>query len=92
MSDGSPLDTALTRLSRAVDGLEAAVNRRAEADETINALQEEVQSLGDDRSELAQSLDKARGRASRLEEVNQEVSRRLVKAMETIRTILEAPR
>lgn len=92
MADDSSLETVMSRLSRAMDGLEAAVNRRADADESLLSLQQELQALGEDRSELAQSLDKVKGRADRLEEVNQEVSRRLVKAMETIRTILEAPR
>lgn len=35
------------------------------------------------------SLDQAEFRANRLEEVNREVSRRLVTAMETIRAVLD---
>jgi len=42
-----------------------------------------------DRSRLAQELDQAEFRANRLEEVNREVSRRLVTAMETIRAVLD---
>jgi len=36
-----------------------------------------------------QELDQAEFRANRLEEVNREVSRRLVTAMETIRAVLD---
>ncbi|MEP3629477.1 MAG: DUF4164 family protein, partial [Hyphomicrobiales bacterium] len=39
---------------------------------------------------LAQSLDRAEARSGRLEEANKEVSRRLVNAMETIRSIIES--
>ncbi|MGO4139726.1 DUF4164 family protein, partial [Rhizobium brockwellii] len=42
-----------------------------------------------DRSRLAQELDQAEFRSNRLEEVNREVSRRLVTAMETIRAFLD---
>ena len=45
--------------------------------------------LAPDRSRLAQELDQAEFRANRLEEVNREVSRRLVTAMETIRAVLD---
>ena len=38
---------------------------------------------------LAQELDQSEFRANRLEEVNREVSRRLVTAMETIRAVLD---
>ena len=37
----------------------------------------------------ASAADRAESRAERLEDVNKEVSRRLVTAMETIRTVLD---
>jgi hypothetical protein len=49
----------------------------------------EVQRMGADRARLAQEIDKAEARAERLAEVNREVSRRLVAAMETIRAVLD---
>ncbi len=42
-----------------------------------------------DRRKLAQELDASEGRAERLEAANKEVSRRLVAAMESIRTVLD---
>jgi hypothetical protein len=49
----------------------------------------EVRRVHTDRSRLAQELDQSEFRANRLEEVNREVSRRLVTAMETIRAVLD---
>jgi len=48
-----------------------------------------VRRVNTDRSRLAQELDQSEFRANRLEEVNREVSRRLVTAMETIRAVLD---
>ena len=90
MTEKVTLETALARLTRALDGLEAAVNRHLEADRKLATLEDELQRLGQDRSRLAQSLDKAEARSVRLEDVNREVSRRLVSAMESIRGVLEA--
>lgn len=85
----SKLEAALTRLDSAVGQLEAAVNRRMESDKTVQALQDELQRLGEDRAKLAETLDTSEGRSERLESANKEVSRRLVSAMESIRTVLE---
>ncbi|WP_417694378.1 DUF4164 domain-containing protein [Roseibium sp.] len=82
-------DSALQRLLKAVDGLEVAVERRLNADRSLNALQEDLQRLGEDRSELANRLDLTEARADRLNDANKEVSRRLVTAMETIRGVLD---
>ncbi len=84
-----PVEASLERLIQAIDKLEAAVERRAETDTSLGSLQDDLQRLSDDRSQLAETLDKAEARASRLEEANREVSRRLVSAMESIRTVLE---
>ena len=84
-----PLDAALERLTRAVGRLEAAVERRQEAVLSVSGLQQEVQRLGDDRSQLAATLDLSEARVGRLEDANREVSRRLVSAMESIRSVLE---
>ena len=84
------LADAVKRLDKAVGNLEAAVQRRLDADRSLNALQDDLQRLGEDRSPLAASLDESEARASRLEEANRDVSRRLVSAMETIRSVLDA--
>lgn len=90
MPEAGPVDAALQRLDGAVTRLEAALARRRAADRVIADLRDEVMRLGEDRSNLAQTLDGAMSRAGRLEDANREVSRRLVAAMETIRAVLDA--
>lgn len=89
MADRSAIDEAFDKLTTALDRLEAAINRRVDADHRRASLEDEVQRLTEDRSELAGSLDRSEARANRLEEANRDVSRRLVTAMETIRTVLD---
>jgi chromosome segregation ATPase len=85
----SAVETALGRLEQALHQLEAAAERRLAALDRLQRLERENQTLGADRARLADSLDKAEARASRLEAANREVSRRLVAAVETIRSVLQ---
>ena len=89
MTEKATLEAALGRLGRALDSLEAAVNRRLDSDQKLSSLEDELQRLGEDRSRLAQSLDDAEARSNRLEDANREVSERLVAAMESIRGVLD---
>ncbi|ADZ69339.1 hypothetical protein SL003B_0910 [Polymorphum gilvum SL003B-26A1] len=66
------------------------MERRLDSDRSLNALHEDLQRLGEDRSQLAATLDRVEARAKGLEEANRDVSRRLVSAMESIRTVLDA--
>ncbi|WP_417667666.1 DUF4164 domain-containing protein [Roseibium sp.] len=84
------LDAALQRLAKAIGSLEVSVERRLHADRSLNDLQDDLQRLGEDRSRMANDLDKVEARANRLETANKDVSRRLVSAMETIRNVLDA--
>ncbi|MCP4384960.1 MAG: DUF4164 domain-containing protein [Hyphomicrobiales bacterium] len=88
MPVGSVLEDALVRLETAIGRVEGAVDQRLEHARRISDMEDEVQRLGADRSNLAQSLDSAQARAGRIEVANQDVSRRLVAAMETIRDVL----
>ncbi|MDQ0419028.1 DUF4164 family protein [Rhizobium sp. CRIBSB] len=83
------VDAALVALRQAVAGLENAVDMRFEAERENNEIDGEVRRVHADRARLAQELDQSEFRANRLEEVNREVSRRLVTAMETIRAVLD---
>jgi hypothetical protein len=85
----SSVEYALRRLEAAMGRLETAIERRAEAERQAADLENELHRLGTDRSRLAQALDGAEARSARLEEVNREVSRRLVGAMESIRGVLQ---
>ena len=86
---GTAMETALNELKQAISGLENAVDMRIERQREQGDIESEVRRVHADRSKLAQELDQAEFRANRLEEVNREVSRRLVTAMETIRAVLD---
>ena len=87
--DTSILDQAINRLENALKTLEnAVVNDNKETYDT-SELEEEIQRMNADRSRLAQALDTSESRAERLEQANKEVSRRLITAMETIRTVVD---
>jgi septal ring factor EnvC (AmiA/AmiB activator) len=90
MTDASAIDAASRRLSAALDALEAAAERRRQADHGEDKLAAQVQALGTDRSKLAADLDTQAARCSRLETTNREVARRLDLAIDTIRTVLDA--
>ena len=83
------LPNALDGLQKALDKLESSVESVAKGREGAGSGSEEVQRLNADRAELASKLDKAEERSVRLTELNREVARRLVAAMETIRTVLD---
>jgi uncharacterized protein DUF4164 len=89
MNDTSAIDVATKRLALALDALDAAVERRQEADHEEQGLADQLQALGVDRSRLASDLDVAAARARVLETTNREIARRLDAAIETIRGVLE---
>jgi hypothetical protein len=90
MADAGGIEAATRRLMLALDGLEAAAERRREADRVELGLADQLHVLGADRSRLASDLDAVLARARVLETTNQEVGRRLEAAIETIRSVIEA--
>ena len=89
MSAPQTLTQVLIRIDKALAQLNEVVDSNAEVRGEFKDAEEEVQRLNSDRSRLAGELDTSESRAERLEEVNKEVSRRLVTAMETIRAVLD---
>ena len=83
------MNAALAEMRSAIAGLENAIDMRIERQRENGEVEGEVRRVHADRSKLAQELDQSEFRANRLEEVNREVSRRLVTAMETIRAVLD---
>lgn len=81
---------ATQRLAAALEALESAVERRAEADRDEDELASRIQALGADRSRLADELDGSLVRSRRLERVNREIAQRLDAAIGTIRAVLDA--
>ena len=88
MSESSAIEAATRRLTAALDGLEAALERRREVDGREDALTSQVASLGADRARLAAELDQLTARARRLQDTNREVSKRLDAAVEVVRAVV----
>ena len=89
MTDANAIEAATRRLAAALDALEAAVERRREADRSEGALAAQVQALGSDRSRLASELDGAASRSRKLEDANREIAKRLDVAIDSIRAVIE---
>lgn len=85
----SDVSASLERLGSSVQNLRAAVEYRLKLDENQGELRSEFNRMNDERKRLAARLDQAEGRGQAMQQVNQDVSRRLAAAMETIRTVLE---
>jgi uncharacterized membrane protein YccC len=73
----------------ALDALDAAVERRREADRNEDTLAAQIQTLGLDRARLASALDVEAARSRKLEATNREVAERLDTAIATIQSVLE---
>ena len=84
------IDAATRRLMMALDALEAAAERRRDADRDENELASRIQALGADRSRLADELDGSLVKTRRLERTNREVSEKLDVAIGTIRAVLDS--
>jgi hypothetical protein len=90
MTDPTAIEQVTTRLTRALDALDAAVDRRIEIDRSRTILVEQMHALDADRAKLAADLDRETSKARRLEGVNRDIARRLDAAMDNIRHVLEA--
>jgi hypothetical protein len=90
MAEQSALDGAVKRLALALDQLDAAVERRREADRSEDGLASQLHALDSDRSRLAAALDGEAARTRALEDVNREIARRLDVAIDTVRSVLES--
>jgi uncharacterized membrane protein YccC len=88
--DPTALEAAANRLASALEALDAALERRLEADRAAAALAEQIHALDADRSRLAAELDLAAARSRRLESTNQDIAGRLDTAMDTIRSVIAA--
>jgi hypothetical protein len=89
-AETSAIDAASRRLTLALDALEAALERRRDADRGEAGLVAQVHALGSDRSRLASDLDAAVARSRSLETTNREIARRLDVAITSIRSVLDA--
>jgi uncharacterized membrane protein YccC len=90
MTGQSTIDIAVKRLALALDALDAAVERRREADRHEETLVAQVQALGVDRSRLASDLDGETARSRKLEATNREIAQRLDSAIASIQSVLDS--
>jgi hypothetical protein len=88
-SAAGEIEAATRRLAAALDALEGAVERRREYDRGSDELAARIQSLGVDRSRLANELDGTLVRSRELERTNREIAERLDVAIGTIRSVIE---
>jgi hypothetical protein len=84
------IDAATRRLMLALDALEAAAERRRDADRDENELASRILALGADRSRLADELDGSLVKTRRLERTNREIAEKLDVAIGTIRAVLDS--
>jgi len=82
------LETALDRLRRATDALEASLSRQEREKRSIAVLEQELEVLLNDRSKLAHELDQVKARASRLDAAGAEVSGRVDALMSNLQSML----
>jgi len=88
-TDSSLIEIARRRLSVALEALDAACERRGDADRHQEALMQQIQVLGEDRARLASELDHAAAHGRGLEAANRDVAGRLTAAIDTINGILK---
>ena len=88
-TDSSLIEIARRRLALALDALDAACERRGDADRRQEALMKQIEALGEDRARLASELDHAAARSRGLEIANRDVAERLAAAIDTINGILK---
>ena len=89
MNDQSAIDSAVKRLALALDSLDAAVERRREADRSEEGRASQLHALGVDRTRLAAALDGEAARSRRLETSNREIAQRLDVAIASIQSVLD---
>jgi hypothetical protein len=88
MSEQSEIDTAVKRLALALDALDAAAERREDADRNDQGLVRQLHTLGLDRTRLAEALDGETARSRKLEAANREIAQRLDTAIASIQSVL----
>ncbi|WP_240230441.1 DUF4164 family protein [Devosia lacusdianchii] len=86
LEDG--LGAATARFDRALARLDNSVKNLSTRLRQHNRMEVDTQRLVYERARLATELDKTAARAKRLDDSAHDVSRRLVEAMETVRSVL----
>lgn len=88
-SRSARIEEGIARLRSSLAMLEAAAARRAESDRSKSTLETELALMQDDRARLAVELDSALARANRLDTTTDELSRRIERAIGSVRSVIE---
>ncbi len=84
----SKLDSATERFKAALDKLEAGLHRQLVRAQAAGRLEEEVNTLKEDRALLAEELDQLKSDARRMNELNERASKTIANTIEGIREVL----
>jgi len=88
LSEADSIEAASRRLTQALDALDAAAERRREADRTAATLAAQLHAVDGDRARLAGELDAAAARSRALETANREIAQRIDQAIAAVRDAL----
>lgn len=88
MADDRSMEAGARRLNAAVEALEIAMGRQRVTGKTVGDLQQQILAITQDRSRLAQELDRLKQRNIRLESANDDVAHRLQSAIGTIEELI----
>jgi hypothetical protein len=88
MTDHTAIEAATKRLTLALDTIEAAAERRLEADRAGAQIADRLHTADADRSKLAAELDSQAARSRLLEATNRDIAHRLEAAMDNIRSVI----
>jgi chromosome segregation ATPase len=88
VSETDSIEAASRRLTQALDALDAAAERRCEADRSEAALAKALHAVDADRARLAGELDHAAARGRMLETANRDIAQRIDQAIATVRGAL----
>lgn len=84
----SKLDSATERFKAALDKLEAGLHRQLVRAQAAGHLEEEVNTLKEDRALLAEEVDQLKSDARRLNELSERASETIANTIEGIREVL----
>jgi DNA repair exonuclease SbcCD ATPase subunit len=88
MADNRSIETRAKRLDAAMEALEIALGRQAVTGKKVGELQQQMHAVAEDRSRLAQELDRLKQRAVKLEGINDDVAQRLQSAIGAIEELI----
>jgi len=86
--DLTSIKVASTRLDRAMARLEAIAKVQSDQSKIIRSLQGDVENLSHQNAKIGADLERSKRRENKLDKSASEVSKRLVKTMETIKSVL----